>query len=192
MVQEDQKWFDEVYISTAPMVRRYVLSLFRAFPWLPYDPDDIIQEVYICLYEKRNQIYDPSGLKPWLIKVAQNKTYAVGREYARKHRAIHSLDDVQEEAQAILSAMDFHPCDFQMYLRLCEQRIGKRKLEILLRHYVDEEPIQKIAREEGVATPVLRMRFQRWRRYCAQVIRSTLWADLILLISGAIHKNGVG
>ena len=56
MSEKDRRWFDEIYKATAPSVRRYAMSLHRAFPWLLDDPEDIVQEVYLCLYEKRDKI----------------------------------------------------------------------------------------------------------------------------------------
>lgn len=189
MGQNDQKWFDDVYIATVPAVRRYVLSLFRAFPWLPYDPDDIIQEAYLCLYESRDEIYDISGLKPWLIRAARNKTLDIGREYVKRFKVIDGFADIGDETLNILSAADSDAFDFSYYMELCEQRIGKRNLEILQRYYVDKESIKKIAKEEGVSVPIMHVRFQRWKKYCAQIIRSTIWTDLILIVGVVLHKN---
>lgn len=189
MGQDDQKWFDEVFVATVPAVRRYILSLYRAFPWLPYDPDDIIQEVYLCLYEKRKEVYDPSGLKPWLIRVARNKTFDAGREYVKKLKVIDGFADT--ESEALKSIPGVEKFDFSAYMKLCERKIGKRNLENLQRYYVDKEPIGRIAREEGVSVPVMRVRFQRWRKYCARAIRSTIWMDSILIIGLVIHRNGL-
>lgn len=104
---------------------------------------------------------------------------------------IDGFADIDDETLNILSAVDSDTFDFRYYIELCERKIGKRNLEILQRYYVDKEPIKKIAREEGVSVPILRVRFQRWKKYCAQVIRSTIWTDLILIVGIALHKNSL-
>ena len=191
MGQDDQKWFDEVFIATAPMVRRYILSLYRAFPWLPYDPDDIIQEVYFCLYEKRKKIYDPSGLKSWLIKTTQNKAFDVGRDYAKRYKIIDRFVEVESRKGESNIVAGVPVYNFGLYMELCEQKIGKKNMEMLQRYYVDKESIKIIAKEAGVAVPIMRMRFHRWKKYCAQIIRSVIRADLMLIIGIAIYKNSI-
>ena len=182
MGSDDQKWFDEVFVSTAPAVRRYILSIYLMFPWLPYDPDDIIQEVYLCLYEKREEIYDLDGLHKWLIKTAQFKTLDAGRDYAKRSRIIDhflGIDSLKVERATITNIQKY---DLKQYLELCEQRIGKENLEYLQRYYVDKESIHTIARDAGVTVPVMRTCFHRWRKYCANLLRDIMKTDLMLIL----------
>ena len=185
MVHSDQKWFDDIYTSTISSVRRYVLCLYRAFPWFPYDPDDIIQEVYLCLYDKKDEIYDAGGIKPWLIKVAQNKTLTVGRKHIDRMNIINDYADTERIENTAAKEI----FDFKKYMEICENEIGKDNLETFQRYYIDKEDIGKIARENGVSIPVMRMRFHRWKKYCARAIKATAWLDLIIVVGMFIHKR---
>lgn len=179
MSEKDRRWFDEIYKATAPSVRRYAMSLHRAFPWLLDDPEDIVQEVYLCLYEKRDKIYDPSKISAWLLRTTLNKTFSSHKKYQFRKNAVDYNDEYIHDSLP----QKENDINLETYTKLCEKRIGKKNFELLQAYYIDKKPLDELAQKEGVAVGTMRVRMHRWRKRCAQVIRSIAWSELLLLVS---------
>lgn len=182
MGSSDQKWFEDVYEKYAPAVLRYAKGLYRCFPWLPNDPEDIVQEVFLCLYENRDSIYDLGGISAWLLKVARNKAYDYEDEQKRRARIIDDYASIDKAADtAAMNEID-EP-DYEYYIKLCEDKIGSKNFEIMRKCSMNRGEIAKIAAKEGIKEGTLRVQIHRWRKTCAEVIKNAAWAELILLIS---------
>lgn len=186
MTEKDKGWFDEIYISTAPKIRRYAMSLYRAFPWLLDDPDDIVQEVYLCLYEKRDEINDTTNISAWLIKTAQNKTFDSYRQYQKRTKMIDDFADLDKIAME--KAQGEEVISLDTYIKLCEERIGKKNFEILRAHYIDKKPVKELAKEQGVAVTTMRVRIHRWKKYCVEVIKTIARSELMVIVGLLIRK----
>ena len=176
-----QSWFDEMYTATVPIVYRYVKSIYKTFPWLPDSIDDTVQEVFLCLYENRKKIYDESGLDRWLIKVAKNKTFEQFRKY-RNHISIFN-DFAAADIENLHNqyAGSVHD-DFQEYIKLCENKIGKENFEKLQAYYLDQCSIEKLAQEDNVSVETMHVRMHRWRRRCSSVLRKAIRLNLLIAI----------
>lgn len=188
MGQSDQRWFDEIYVKYAPLVLRHAKSLYRSFPWLPNDPEDIVQEVFMCLYENREKIYDPEGISYWLMRVTQNKAFDYEDEQKRRSRLIDDYASIDRAAN-VAEKDDMEALDLEYYIELCEKRIGKKNFEIMQAYYTDREESKKIAEREGMSPGALRVQIHRWRKACAEVIKKAAGAEMILLVYLLVGKR---
>lgn len=91
--------------DAASAVEAEVLSLFDAFrdPLLRYvcgfgisvgDGEDVIQEVFLALFQHLRKNGSRSNLQGWLFRVAHNLALKRRAQQRREHRYVHADDDV--------------------------------------------------------------------------------------------------
>lgn len=96
--QSFEKIFREYYADLVVFSNKFVKDLEAS--------DDIIQELFISLYEKNNQIELTNGIKPYLFKAAYNRCIS----YLRETKPIpldSSSNDAIEEFRDILQETEF-------------------------------------------------------------------------------------
>jgi RNA polymerase sigma-70 factor (ECF subfamily) len=79
--------------SLEPLVRRYagpLVGFIRRMVRDPHQADDLFQEVFVAVWEKRRTYQFPRPFKPWLYTIALNKCRAAFRAPARPILALES------------------------------------------------------------------------------------------------------
>lgn len=81
--------FNAIYCQNAPYIAAFGLRLLGR----QSDADELVQEVFLCAYEKLDQLRDPAALRPWLRKIAAREAYRMLRR--RRTRWILLIDRMQ-------------------------------------------------------------------------------------------------
>jgi RNA polymerase sigma-70 factor (ECF subfamily) len=97
----DRDAFDDLVVLLDAPVRRYVRRLVG---WHD-DEDDIVQGVFIALYQHMRRIDPPGYLRPYLFRMVRNRTYDMLRAQQRVAGNL-SLDDEPVELQVSFTADD--------------------------------------------------------------------------------------
>lgn len=123
------------------------------------DVEDVIQDTVVRYLEKAPQFNGPEHEKAWLLRVAVNRCHDVGRFRAR-HPQI-SQEQLEQQVQdpedrSILEALMTLPKKFRVVMTL---------------YYVEEYPIDDIAKLIGRTPSAVKMRLQKGRRLLADLYR---------------------
>jgi RNA polymerase sigma-70 factor (ECF subfamily) len=123
--------------SLEPLVRRYagpLVGFIRRMIRDPHLSDDLFQEVFVAVWEKRRTYQFPRPFKPWLYMIALNKCRASFRAPVRPTR---SMDD---EAATLPVANDASPADVavatetsQVVARIVQSLPPQQRLVVTLR-----------------------------------------------------------
>ena len=81
--------FDEIYASTAPMLRRYLLAQARDAA----KADDLVQETFLQIHRARHTFDPQYPLTPWAMAIARHVWLMHRRTASRRLR---ETDDVTE------------------------------------------------------------------------------------------------
>ena len=123
------------------------------------DAEDAVQETVIRYFRKAPQFENEAHEKAWRLRVASNLCRDMLRFRARHPQAdVDSLHDLaaEQEESGILEAMMTLPEKFRLVLHL---------------HYVEECPVEQIARIIGKTPSAVKMRLHKGRRLLAEVYR---------------------
>ena len=117
------------------------------------DAEDALQEVFIKYYSKAPAFTEEEHKKAWLITVASNQCRDMLR-YRNRHPLaedtdIYAYKTNDSENSGILDALMTLPEKFRL---------------VLVLHYVEEYPVQDIARMIGKTPSAVKMRLQKGRK----------------------------
>ncbi|KAA0993446.1 RNA polymerase sigma factor [Dyadobacter aurulentus] len=99
----DHLAFRNIYDKYADALLKRLLRLTKAGPVA----EDLLQETFVKLWEKRQTIDPELSIKPWLYKVAENLVFQFYRELARDKRLQQQVSDwyMKEELVAFEEAI---------------------------------------------------------------------------------------
>lgn len=139
LLDGDEKAFDYFYDHYSLAVYRKLLKMIK----IEFVAEEILQNVFIKLWEKRHLIDPEKGLKCYLYQIAQNMAYDFYRHLAREDRLKaeirYSLSDITDDAagtlllkesqQLLEKAIEQLPEQQKIVFRLCKQE-GKTYDEV--------------------------------------------------------------
>ena len=82
--------FEEMLAEHRQAVERFVKFRLPS----PADAEEILQDVFVTAYHKREQLKNPAAFKPWLLSIARSKCHDYFRDRAGKMEI--PLDDLME------------------------------------------------------------------------------------------------
>jgi RNA polymerase sigma-70 factor (ECF subfamily) len=149
-----------------PAIKGYVLSL------LPYPDacDDVVQETYLLLWERRNE-FDPSrNLKAWAFKIAWFKALSHRRDMQRSKLLTFSEDMLQRIADA--AEQQAEQSDQRVgALQNCLKELSSDELKLLESKYIHRSSLADQARQRGWKPNRLQKTISRMRialRHCIE------------------------
>ncbi len=137
---------------------------------------DLVQDALLQVVDKAHTFRGDAQFSTWLYRVATNA--ALMRLRSRRRKGADSLDAIEERADELLAAHPWHDGaalrargDEQLHRRQQQARI-ERALETLpeayrelvLGHYLGDEPLQELADRLGTTESAVRSRLHRARR----------------------------
>ena len=120
----------------------YKLLLHVAFDYLhsKNDTEDIIQEVFMKLYESRKQFNDDEHLKYWLIKVTNNKCIDHLR-YIKNKEMLISNDHID-----ILNNQDNNEDSLQKRVQEAIDKLNINDKTIIVLYYYNDLSLKEISK----------------------------------------------
>ena len=139
LLDGDEKAFDYSYNCYSLPVYRKLLKMIK----VEFVAEEILQKVFIKIWEKRHLIDPEQGLKAYIYQIAQNMVYDFYRNLARENelqtQVKYAVNDLAEDAAANLllketselleMAIEQLPEQQKIVFRLCKQE-GKSYDEV--------------------------------------------------------------
>lgn len=137
----------------------YKLLLHVAFDYLhsENDTEDIIQEVFMKLYESRKQFNDDEHLKYWLIKVTNNKCIDHLRHIKNKEMLI-SNDLID-----ILNNQDNKEDSLQKRVQEAIDKLNINDKTIIVLYYYNDLSLKEISKVLSISEANVKKRISRAR-----------------------------
>ena len=137
----------------------YKLLLHVAFDYLhsKNDAEDIIQEVFMKLYESRKQFNDDEHLKYWLIKVTNNKCIDHLRHI--KNKEILISDDHID----ILNNQDNKEDSLQKRVQEAIDKLNINDKTIIVLYYYNDLSLKEISKVLSISEVNVKKRISRAR-----------------------------
>ena len=137
----------------------YKLLLHVAFDYLnsKNDAEDVIQEVFMKLYESRKQFNDDEHLKYWLVKVTNNKCIDHLRHIKNKEMLI-SNDHID-----ILNNQDNKEDSLQRRVQEAIDKLNINDKTIIVLYYYNDLSLKEISKVLSISEVNVKKRISRAR-----------------------------
>lgn len=162
--------FVQLVVTHQAALRAFVLSLLPGSP----DVDDVIQETNAAIWQKRGEFEIGTNFKGWMFSVAKFKVMACWRD--QKRRKVWAVPEetlvkLVEEAgsQGFEGTETRHEA-----LRLCLQQLRPEDRGLVLRRYIEERSLKKLAVDVGRSAESLKVSLHRIRMALRSCVRSKL------------------
>ena len=144
--------FDEIYASTAPPLRRYLLSQARDGA----KADDLVQETFLQMHRARHT-YDPSyPLMPWAMAIARHVWLMDRRTLSRRPWAPDDVTAIELPVKGEASAF----AETSAVRRALGQVAPARRDAVILHHLLGFT-FKEIAQRAGIAETAAKLRSSR-------------------------------
>ena len=140
--------FEAAYEKYADMLYRIALSDLGN----THDAEDAVQDTFVAYFSYKGSFETEEHLKAWLIRVLINKARDELRR--KKVRSHASFDEIPEIASA-------EPED-RGVMEVIQKLPEKYKTPIIL-HYLEDIPVERIAKILGITLSGAKMRLKRGR-----------------------------
>jgi RNA polymerase sigma-70 factor (family 1) len=179
----DRRAFNELYTQCIDDV----FSFVRLFAKTEHEAEDILQEVFISIWEKRETLANIASFRNYVLAAAKNRTIDRFRHLQIKEKVFAEIRHMKESAGDITA----HDLAYKHYFQLVKEAVhllpGKRKLifqlsvESGLSH---DEIAEKLQVSKSFIKKQLYMAYDFVRRYLAEHGELGLWLlPLLSLIS---------
>lgn len=161
--QHVDPWFEKVYNENYAVVYRYAKLLVRVHDGiLAEETNDLVQETFFILYNKREKLYTHVNITGWLI-VALRYHYANRRrKWVRHNRNRVHMQNLENAPDPRSVEEHAFPTDPKI-LELFRSILGDKKYNDLANHYLHKIPIRELALAQGKNPNALRVQMYRSR-----------------------------
>lgn len=151
--------FVQLVVNHQPALRAFVLSLLPG----SQEVDDVIQETNVEVWRLRGEFRIGTNFKSWMFSVAKFKVLAVWRE--RQRCRVWTMPD--ETLAQLIERFEEGALDQTQTrldaLRFCLDRLRAEDRNLILKRYIDDHNLEKLAREVGRTKDSLKVSLHRIR-----------------------------
>lgn len=150
--QDDTLAFAELYSRYRHEVYAYAMSLVK----LPDVAEDLLQDVFVRIWDARRKIEIKKDFRPYLFRVCHNRAYDVHLEIARNQKL---KDRLLNHYQVTAGAVDPFAEQGSPYVQLLEQALAtlspqRRRIYEMCKR--EGKSYEEVARELGISTNTVR------------------------------------
>lgn len=154
-------------------------SVFRAYArtLLPDldSVDDALQDAYLTMYEKMDQLHDENGFLPWGKVIVRFKCLSLATKL-RRSRPVLSDDVLQSIADVAEETRLAEIADVRAAFDSCFKELPAGRQELLLAPYAGTGRVKQLAEQVGKSPGALYMMLVRLREKLGECVRTRLHA----------------
>lgn len=149
----------------------FVLTLVRR----PSDVEDILQEVNVVLWRKRDTYRLGTDFFAWAFEIARLQVLAFrGRQVRREDPFDHALlEDIADAARSESALYDRR----ETALRACLEKLPPKQRDLIVRRYQPDVAVNSLAAEMGKTAKAVSESLRRIREVLRQCIERALAAE---------------
>lgn len=165
---DERQWFEEVY-------RQHVDLLFRVgrrlqSPGSGDDAlDDIIQEVFLALWDRRAELMNHPNVGGWLMEALKFRVSNARSKLTRRAlRHAYSLDDEDALPVADVGESPEQRAALARQIDALTDLLGEENARLFLAHVLEGRTAHELAVQQGVSDSCMGMRIYRLRKQLAR------------------------
>lgn len=175
--KDDMLAFDQIY-------EYYFHKLFSFISKIINDDseaEDIVQETFVKIWERRNKFNDYKSLNSYIFTVAYNNSISVIRKRAVKKKHLEYLEysAAINSAPETISELEFYELRYQV--RKLIDRLPERQKQVFLLHREEGLSYSKIAEQLGISKNTVEVHMTKALKYLRQNINPSLLVNLLFV-----------
>lgn len=131
--------------------------------------DDVLQDVWLIVYQKIRSVKSATAFPAWLYSVARNKAYTARGRSARHERLMEHLHEAAREGLNDDLNELVLPEDLEL-VRTCLDELQPQHREVLLLRFLEDMSYQQIANIIGCTLGTVKSRIH----YAKEALRKTM------------------
>ncbi len=167
--ENDQVSMNELLDEIQAELVRFVGSLVAN----PSDVDDVVQEVNLTVWNKREQFEPGSNFRAWVFSIARFKVLALYRDAVRS-RLEYFGGSVGEEIENEMIALIQQTDDRREALRQCLERLSPIQVELLEARYSNATSLVDLAKSKGISASAAHKAISRLRTQLRNCVNERL------------------
>jgi RNA polymerase sigma-70 factor (ECF subfamily) len=156
---DPEETFVQLVVSHQAALRAFVLSMLPGSP----EVDDVIQETNTEIWKKRGDFRIGTNFKSWMFSVAKFKVMSSWRDRQRRKEWAMPEETLMKLVERVESGSFESTETKQEALRHCLGRLRPVDRGLILRRYIEENGLGKLAAEVGRSTESLKVSLHRIR-----------------------------
>ncbi|EGJ72014.1 RNA polymerase, sigma-24 subunit, ECF subfamily [Bacteroides coprosuis DSM 18011] len=179
------KALEAIYNQYSGKVYNFTHSIIRNSE----QAQDITQDVFLLIWEKRNQIDCDLNFDSYLLKIAQNMVYQTFRKNVVRENYINSLQ-IQELIVQSNSMEDNIDSDFlEEYIMSLVEALPKSRRDIFLLYWKSGLNYKEIATQLSISDKTVATQVRRSIFYLKEQIGNVALTILLLMLSQGYASN---
>lgn len=170
-VDSERAAFDQLITDHQPQITRLVRRLM-AWPDQQAAIDDVVQEVFLAAWAKRDQFRGDATAATWLSRIAINKTRNDARQRATWRRVVEGFAALVRSQSSTAPSQQEPITDEQAKLRAGIHRLKQTDREIIVLRYLEEQSPDEIAAMIGIKRNTVDARLSRARQRLKVILQS--------------------
>ena len=151
--------FVQLVVTHQAALRAFVLSLMPGSP----DVDDVIQEANAEIWKKRGEFRIGTNFKSWMFSVAKFKVMSAWRDQSRKKEWTMPEETLLKLAERMEAGELADTEEKHATLRVCIGRLKPVDRLLVLRRYLEDVSLGRMASETGRTADSLKVSLHRIR-----------------------------
>ncbi len=170
--EEPQPSIDQQLSRLQPELRRFVGSLLAN----PSDVDDVLQEVNLTVWAKRDEFEEGTNFRAWAFKIARFKALASHRDTIRSRLSLFG-DDLGNRIESLMISDPGFTDERTEALQACLSQLTSNQVELLEARYARESTLVQLAQKKGISADSAHKAISRLRIQLRQCVEKRLQSD---------------
>lgn len=163
----NRKAYAELYSSYMPRLYHYLFPLLNESK---QDTEEIIQEVFLCIWEKRASLVAVQSFQAYVFRIARNKL--VDQHRSRKARIrLAGRAQTATAPQVVLPEEDILYIHYNKIAREAINRLSPKKQEIFRLSTQEDLSMPEIAAQLGISRSVVKKQLYAARQFVKNYLR---------------------
>ena len=162
-VRGDRDAFERI---VALYERRVARLAHRLLGWIG-DVEDVVQDVFLAVYQQGHKFRGDSDLWPWLTAITVNKCRSRMRRHFLKLRWIHSRSPGPESAGADCDSLRD---ETSAKVRTAVRALPAKDREVIVLYYLEDRPVAEISRMLHSSENAIDVRLHRARKRLKEML----------------------
>lgn len=148
--------FDVLYKKYCKRVYKFGFSILKS----PEESENLMQDVFLCLWENRHKIEKASSIKSYVFTITYNSAISILRKKARESEFVEYLKSLQEISQEPVNAeMEYN--ELTNKLNKIIAGLPQRQKEVYLLHKVECLKYSEIAERLNISVNTIENHMSR-------------------------------
>lgn len=175
--KDDIKAFDEIYRNYCNRLFGFVLKIIKQ----ESDAEEIVQEVFVKIWDSRHQIDEYNSFDSFLFTVAYNNTISLLRKRINEKKYLDHLQNIQHEITSDNVVDELHFKELNEQYRHVVNQLTPRQKEIYLLSREEGLTYKEIAEKTGISKNTVEIHMTKAINFIKSNLHKTLLINVFFI-----------